>query len=256
METFVDTPTVPAQKVQLSFDLRIVIAILVLVIAIMLGIWRPWSVNHADRTIEITGEAKISAEPDEYVFYPSYQADSANKETAIIELSKKSDAIVAKLKELGVPDNKIKVDTSGYDYPLYVKDGSSISTYSLRITITTDAKDKAQKIQDYLLSTVPTGNVTPTGSFSDAKRKELESTARDQAANDAKTKAEQLAKNQGFTLGKVKSISDGSGFGGVMPLSASAMDVSTSTSAAPPTLSIQPGENDVYYSVSATYYIR
>jgi uncharacterized protein YggE len=98
------------------------------------------------------------------------------------------------------------------------------------------------------------GGVTPQSTFSTTKQKELESRGRDQATKEARTKADQQAKNLGFTVGKVKSVEDSgdSGYGGVMPMAASAMDVSSTQKS----LAVQPGQNDLTYTVQVTYYIK
>jgi uncharacterized protein len=245
-------------KLKLSVDPRLVIAALMAVIAGMLLIWKPWaSTSKADdQVVTVTGQAKISAQPDEFIFNPNYQFKNANKETALAQLTKKSDEIIAKLKQLGVSDNQIKSNSSGYEdrpyYPVSIED-NGIPVYSLQLTITVPTLDLAQKVQDYLVTTAPTGNVSPSASFSDNKRKELENQARDAATKDARAKAEQSAKNLGFKLGKVKSVNDGTGFG-PMPYEGRAMVAEDL--AKPQSLAVQPGQNDLHYSVTVSYLIR
>jgi uncharacterized protein YggE len=252
-------PQTSNNKLRLNLDLRVVVIVLLVVIAAMLIAWKPWSAKASDRTVEVTGSATVSATPDEFVFYPTYEFKNADKTAALNELSKKSDEIVAKLKDLGVPDKGIKTNSSGYDLPSYPK-GMDVGelTYTLQLTVTTGNKELTQKVQDYLVSTAPTGSVSPQASFSDGKRKSLESQARNDAAKDARQKADEMAKNIGFKVGKVKAINDGQGFNG-MPFEgrsgmAAALDTSATSSA--PSLAVQPGENDLPYSVTVVYYIR
>lgn len=246
----------------LTFDYRFVIGVLLVVIVGMLAFWRPWEFR-ADvnaRTVSVTGEAKVTAVPDEFVFSPSYTFKNADKDAALKELTAKSDEIVKKLKELGVADNKIKTNSDGYSMPeYYIEDVArptrEVPTYTLFMTITVSDKEKAQKVQDYLVTTAPTGAVSPQPTFSDAKRKELEGKARDEATKEARAKADQSAKNLGFKVGAVKSVSDGSGFGDYYPLLESGMgaakDIASSSK-----LSLQPGENDLSYQVKVVYYIK
>jgi uncharacterized protein len=244
------------QTVKLSLDLRWVAVALLVIIAAMLLMWKPWHRPVTDsRTINVSGDAKVTATPDEFVFYPSYQSKNSDKAAALKELADKSNQVVTALKKLGVADKDIKTNGSGYDYPIYYGANSGDATYDLQITVTVNNKDLAQKVQDYLLTTTPTGSVTPQASFSDQKRKSLESTARDQATKDARAKADQMGKNLGFKVGKVKSVDDGSGFEGIVRpmiangMASSAEDKSTS-------LTVQPGENELPYSVTVVYYIR
>lgn len=243
------------RKVNLTVDLRMVIAALLVVIVAMLIIWKPWSTSGtSSRTVEVTGDATITAKPDEYVFYPSYQFKDADKATALAALTKKSDEIVAKLKQLGVDDSKIKTDSSGYDMPMYYDTESKDATYTLQLTVTVSKLDLAQKVQDYLVTTNPTGSVSPQANFSEGKRKELESQARDKATKDARAKGDQMAKNLGFSLGKVKAIQDDSGFGDVFPMASRGMAANAEDTAS--SLTVQPGENDLSYSVTVTYFIK
>jgi len=222
----------------------------------MLVLWRPWNDTTTDaRTVEVTGSSTITAKPDEFVFSPSYDFKDADKDAALAQLSKKSDEIVAKLKSLGVAESKIKTDSSGYDYPVYYDDGQD-ATYTLDLTVTVSDPRLAQKVQDYLVTTAPTGSVSPNADFSDKKRNQLESQARDEATKDARAKADQMAKNLGFKVGKVKAIDDSNGFdGGIVPLTG-ARGMSASSAEDTSSLSVQPGENDLDYSITVTYYIK
>jgi len=90
-------------KLKLNLDMRIVSAVLLLIIIGMVATMRPWATSAtSDRTITVTGEANITEEPDEFVFYPSYEFKNTSKDAALAELTKKSDEIVTKLKTLGV----------------------------------------------------------------------------------------------------------------------------------------------------------
>lgn len=240
-------------SISINVDFRIIAAVLLLIILGMFALWRPWEAGGDDRTISVTGQATVKATPDEFVFYPTYEFKNADKQAALAQLTKKSDEVVAAIKKLGVADGGIKTNSDGYDSPVY-KDDRSTPAYTLRLTVTVGNKELAQKVQDYLVSTTPSGAVTPQPAFSEAKRKELESKARDDATKDARSKAEQSAKNLGFGIGSVKTVSDGSGFGvGIMPAGRGAMDTAVSS---PPQLTLQPGENELSYSVSVTYFVR
>jgi uncharacterized protein len=242
-------------KFNFSLDLRVVVVVLLVVIAAMLLLWRPWStVGADDRTVSVTGEATVTAEPDEYAFRPSYRFANADREAALADMTKKSDEVVAELKKLGVEDSKIKTDSSGFDFPTPLRgepEANGRANYTLSLTVTVSDKELAQKVQDYLLTTSPTGSVTPQYTFSDDRRRELESLARDQATQDARAKAEQSAENLGFRLGNVKQVTDGSGFG-TFPFRGE-LDVAQDSRSS---LSLQPGENELRYSVTVVYFVR
>ena len=248
----------------MRIDMRWVALVLLVIIAVMLALWRPWQQQTSDssRTISVTGEATVSAEPDEFAFYPSYEFKKADKTVALDELKAKQTDIVAGLKKLGVADSKIKSNASGYDYPYYYNDISNDYTYTLSLTITVNQKSLTQKVQDYLVSTSPTGGVSPNTQFSTTLQKKLESQARDKATKEARSKADQSAANLGFKVGKVKSVDDG-GFGGgscgggrVCPMLASGSAMMSAEDSSAKSLTVQAGENDLSYSVSVVYYVQ
>src|SRR5688500_13536186 len=100
-------------QLRFALDLRLVTVLLLLIIIAMLIIWKPWSgdANVDDRTITVRGETTLTAKPDEFVFSPRYEFKGTDKNAALAELSEKSDEVVNKLKELGVPESKIKTDS-------------------------------------------------------------------------------------------------------------------------------------------------
>ncbi len=164
------------------------------------------------------------------------------------------------MKELGVENSKIKTNASNYSALYYQNEANDQVNYTLQLTVTATSKETAQKVQDYLLTTSPLGSVTPMPSFSKDKTAELENKARDEASKDARDKADRMAKNIGFKLGKVKSVEDGSGFG-VMPYMTSSDVKTESTVTSSGTISgssliVQPGENEITYSVNVTYYLK
>ncbi|MEK7602825.1 MAG: SIMPL domain-containing protein, partial [Patescibacteria group bacterium] len=231
----------------LRVDFRIISALLLAAIVVMFVIWKPWSEQSTnDRTIQVTGEATIKAEPDEFVFYPTYSFKNVDAKIGLTELTKKSDEIVAKLKALGVGDNAIKTNAADYATGMYYPERTiEETTYSLQITITLGDKNLSQKVQDYLLTTTPEGSISPQPKFSEPKKKTLEAQARDEATKSARAKADQSARNLGFKVGKVKSVADSAGFG-VYPMM---MDAVRGGAAEPEsgsnTLTIQPGQNEL-----------
>ncbi len=250
-----------SQRFSISLDYRIIVLVLLAVIAGMLLIWKPWQnqATNDSRTITVTGEALIKAEPDEFVFYPRYEFVGSDKGATAEKATKKADEVIAKLKELGVPDNKLKSNVDGYGGTGFgIKGADEQYTYAAQITVTLSDRSKVQKIQDYLVTTTPTGTITPQASFSQAKRKDLEAKGRDEATKDARKKAEQSAKNLGFRITKVKSVKDSPSYGGPIML-----DSTTKSTAGPnegssgmttTSLSVQPGEQEIPYTVEVVYY--
>lgn len=244
----------PGSKTSRKSAALAVIAMLALVVAAgFSGWWFGSRSQNPDRTLSITGTATIKAEPDEFSFYPSYEFKNTSKDAALATLTAKSEQIITELKKLGVADNKIKTNASGYERGIYLpKAESDGTTYNLSLTVNVSSKELAQKVQDYLVATAPTGAVTPQPTFSEAKQKQLEADARAKAEQDARLKAEASAKNLGYKIGKVKSISEAGA--GIMP----AFDLlrqGGNASVSSERLPIQPGENNLPYSVTVVYFI-
>lgn len=250
--------TVNKSKINISLDLRIISLILLVTIVAMLAAWRPWSMaaTNSTRTITVNGEATIDAVPDEYVFMPSYEFKDVNKDTALAALSAKSDTVLKELKNLGVASSKIKANSDGYNYPEYFLDkDTGQNTYTLRLTVKVSGQKLVQKVQDYLVTTTPLGQISPQANFSDTARKTLEDKARDEATKNAREKAERSAANLGFKIVRIKSIEDGNSYGGVTPLM-STMAVAEDSATSRSSLIVQPGENELNYSVKVVYFIR
>ena len=251
----------PKTKLTVSVDFRWVSVALLVIIAVLIVAWKPWSsIASSDRTVSVTGTAIVKAEPDEFGFSPSYEFKNVDKTAAGDAIAKKSNEVVSGLKKLGVQDKDLKNYSSGYgsfNYNSY-RDGDNY-IYSVTIQVAVDNKELAQKVQDYLLTTSPMGQITPYNQFSQAKQRELEDQARDKANDDARAKAEKSAKSLGYKLGKVKSVSDGSGFGGPITLEAGGKggDVAQpNVSSTGVSLAVLPGQNEVSYSVTVIYYVK
>lgn len=240
-----------------ALDYRwIIIALLGVAIVVMFAMWRPWEAQYDKnaRTVDVTGATTLKAEPDQITFYPQYQFQDTDKEAAVNAAGKKSAEVIKKLRELGVAEKAIKSETFGSSDSVMPMSSASSDGYSYTTSITITLADMklAQKVQDYLVTTAPEGQITPQYDFATATRKKLEDSARDAATKDARKKAEQSAKNLGFSLGSVKSVTDGSlgGYPYATAMTDGGKDMAVSSYA------LQPGENELSYSVSVSFYIK
>jgi uncharacterized protein YggE len=254
----------------LTIFLSVIVIGLVLV---MVLVWKPWQSNikASDRVITVNGEATLTATPDEYVFTPTYDFTDADQQTALSQLTTMSNQLVSKLEALGVASKDIQTSSNGYSSggylpisPVPVSQDNGQYTYELDPTITIDDNaNLAQKVQNYLVTTNPTGDVSPSVDFSTAMQNSLADKARGQAEQNARANAEQSAKNLGFKIAAVKTVVDGglnsnnyptpcSGSSGGI-CAGSNMDLNSSSSSS---LDLQPGQNQLYYSVQVQYYIN
>jgi uncharacterized protein YggE len=257
--------------------LTILLAVIILgLVLVILIVWEPWQANvkASDRVITVTGEATITATPDEYVFTPSYDFTSADQQTALSQLTTTSNQIVSNLKSLGVPSKDIQISSNGYSsgsgvnlpmLPVPISQDNGQYTYELDPTITIDDNvNLAQKAQNYLVTTDPTGDVSPTVNFSTTLQNSLENKARNIAEQNARANAEQSAKNLKFKIAAVKTVVDGglnsnivSPCGGGIDIVCNGSNLEASpTTSSGQSLNLQPGQNQLYYSVQVQYYIH
>lgn len=233
------------------------VQLLLLIVVTGLLLWsRPWAADSSEltRTIQVSGEATIEAVPDEFVFYPYFEQEGKDRDQLKVALTQQANTAVEELKELGVAEEKIKLDASSYDRWYWRENEEGILTVSLNITV--DNKDLAQEVQDYLLTLDIKGQLTPQAVFSQSKQKELDAQAVEQASNDARAKAEAQAKLFGADLGKVIKVEQGFdsvfpvAFDGVATLEVGAEDAARSS------LPVLPGENEYRQTVTVTYELK
>lgn len=238
---------------------RLNIVVIVLLVATLVSVllfWKPWdaALTANTRKITITGSASVKAEPDQFQFNPSYTRDTT------AEISKLNDQVVAKLKSLGVTDSQIKNNAARYGSAeiYYMAPVSGKEQTTLSLTITVDDKELAQKVQTYLVTTDPSGSITPYPTFSTAKQKELQDKVRNDAITDARKKADDTAKGLGAKVGKVIEVNEGFSGGGSCGsgIACPARDAATSSDGAvapEKNLSLQPGSDEFTYSVTVVF---
>lgn len=232
-------------------------ALLVAIFGLLL--WsQPWdssnNSNAETRTITVSGEATIEAEPDEFAFNPYFEQEGTDRDVLKESLSTQANEVVDKLKELGVQESDIKLDVSSYDN--WYWDEGEEGTLSAYITVTVKAGDLVQEVQDYLYSTDAKGQISPRASFSNDTRKQLDAQAVEQASNDAKAKAEAQAALFDAKLGDVVSVNQGSDsiFGYPEPYAAiESLDSAASLRSSVPVL---PGEQEYRQTVTVVYELQ
>lgn len=222
------------------------------------------SIDPAYNSITVSGMGEAFAVPDVATFSFFVTVDAADVATAQNQVTAKVDAVLAKLKALGIEDKDMK--TTDYSvYPKYVynqvycitapcppqqkQDGY---TASHTVTVKVRKTDNAGKA---LAIAGESGATSLSGlSFMVDDQDGVRAEARAEAIKNAKDKVKVLADELGVRLVRVVSFSD-SNDGGPMPYYAEAAGRSTTAQdAKAPTLPI--GENKVQINVSVTYEIR
>ncbi len=155
-----------SQSISIKLDLRVVVVVLLLVIGAMLFMWKPWQESNSatTRKITISGDATIDAVPDEYRLYPYFERTNSDQKVAQEELNTLAQEIIAKAKEFGLSEDDVTLNSDAYDQYRYYYYGTEPSadesTVTLRVDIVARDKEKAQKMQDYLLTLDPKGQIS------------------------------------------------------------------------------------------------
>ncbi|MBX4198792.1 SIMPL domain-containing protein [Candidatus Parcubacteria bacterium] len=238
----------------------------VFLVAKSLSAFKDWSSpSTAQSTIVVTGQGEAYSTPDIASFSFSVSADAAGVASAQDTVTKKTDAILVGLKDLGVDEKDIR--TTDYSvYPKYVYQQSVCTVnscppsrqvadgYTVSHTITV----KVRKTDDAGKALALAGEKGATNissiSFTVDDPNAIQAEARDKAIKDAKTKAEALSKSLGVRLGRVVDFSEGQSGGGPYPMYAyDTVGISAGKSTAP---TLPVGQNKVIDNVSVTYEIR
>jgi uncharacterized protein YggE len=240
------------QKAEKKFTIRasslwkVSAIILLLTVLGLLAFTQPWNrVADNPRTIEITGEATIKRAPDSFVFNPTYEAKSQEA------INQKTTEVVAAVKALGLGDAGIQTSISSYDnYDMNGPTGEK--NYTNYLTLSVEDKELAQKIQDYLVTSGATGQISPSVSFKRDTQRQLKDEATTLAIEDARRRAEQTAQNLGVKLGKVIKINEPTDDYGVYPIASYDASLKAEGSGLP----INAGESEFTYSVNVVFEIR
>jgi uncharacterized protein YggE len=203
------------------------------------------------KKITVNGETTIEASPDEFTFYPYFEKTGTDRDLLRDELVAEANEVIKDLKNLGVAETDMKLDASSYDRWYWEENEEGVITVSL--TITSSDEDLVQKVQDYLLDTNAKGQLTPQAVFSEELQKELDKKAVEEAAADARSKAEAQAILFDASLGEVLEIQQGSDS---IFVDYGVAELSVQSSPRDATLPVLPGQNDYTQTVTVTYELK
>jgi len=221
-------------------------------------------------TITVTGTGEVYASPDLAMMDLSVVSESATVGAAMDDNTKKMNAIIDVVKSLGVAAEDMR--TSGFNINPrydYVKDAVAASSpdvyypmgtrvlsgYDINQTLTVKIrKDNMSKVGQIITEATASGaNQVGDLQFTIDKPETLQDEARKQAIDQAKTKADALAKQLEVKLGNITGFSEG-GYSPVYSLSYDKSAANGMTEEAAP--AIQTGQNKIESNVNITYEIE
>lgn len=205
--------------------------------------------------ISVVGSGIVLAQPNVARVTLGAEIFDQSLANAQAEASRRMDAVVNKLKAEGIPE-------------------SDIRTVSFTINPLYDQRDSQSVLRGYQVQNLVEVRTTMIGSlgpllddaiaagatrvfgvrFESDNMDALKAQARDQAVQNARSKAEQLARTTGVSLGKVLAIEEADA-GGVTPVRQAAPAAALAAAPAPQT-PIQPGELQVNTTVHVVWSIQ
>jgi hypothetical protein len=207
-------------------------------------------VNSAIRQITVVGQGEAKGAPDTASIQLGVQTESATAREALTSNNTQMQALVAKLKELGIADKDIQTSNIAI-YPRYDNNGRAVEAYQVSNTVTVRIRD-ITATGALLDQVVDAGANNINGiSFMINDPRQIQQTARDAAIADARARAEAMAKAAGVTLGQVLAISETVGQP-VVPLMARAEAAMAADASVP----IQSGEQTINAQVQMTFELK
>lgn len=250
----------PKLKENALFSILLALLIIVIGVTLVLVSRNQYKQNYyigknpqIDRTIDISGEGRVTAIPDIAIVSLGMDNTSINVQDAQKKNSDTINALLVQLKALQISEDDIK--TSAYSiYPQYDWNNGQQTlrgyTVSQNLTVKIRQTDNVAAVLkiagDLKLNQV--GGLT----FDIDKPEVYQEQAREKALANAKTKAEALAKIMGVKLGKVISFSENNSYTPQpYPLyAAKDMAVGSGGGTAP---SVSPGSQEIVITASVRY---
>jgi uncharacterized protein YggE len=201
--------------------------------------------------ITVVGQGTVSAPPDLAHANLGVQVTAPTATAATQENNDKMSAITAKLKALGVAEADIQ--TSDFNISAQ-RSGSTngpgeITGYQVTNTVIVTIRDLSQMGQILDQAVQAGANDVSNVSFGFSDPAELQLQALDQAVQDARNQADQLAMSSGVQRGGVLSISE---VGSTNPRLAGIVPMVAELSSVP----VQPGSSQIQAKVQVVYAIR
>lgn len=242
--------------------------ILILVIALLLIAAYVWATKYTPnaqlaKSLSVSGEGKSTATPDTLYINLNISEDGATTQEAQAAMEEKVTGLKGLLKELNFPENKMQTESVNvYEDYDWTQNGRVSKGFKATQTISLEVTDeKIAERGSEILSKIPSlGNINVNSTNFTIKDPQAGvQAAREKAFENARTKAEQLAKLSGQKVGKVLSIQDGYSNQNSYPMpyrtaNFAASDAAGVKEAATDTLSL--GENTVTHTMTVVFELK
>lgn len=210
-----------------------------------------------ERTITVSGTAESKTKNQIARFSGGVNATNDNRDTAISEVNKKIEAIINAVKDFGIDDSDIQTQSmSVYQQTdSYWEDGKQKQrpgqwSVSNNIEVILRDVDKAGRLADIMTKNGATNVYGP--SFSLDTTKKAEDALVGDAVENARLKAEEIAKASGATLGRIVSVSEGSSGYSTYPVMYAMRDGMGGGGPSP----VEPGSSYLSKTVTVVFSLR
>ncbi len=215
------------------------------------GVGRPETAGGASKPaggITVTGVGTVTSVPNEATFTIGVQSEGATAREALASNSDQMNRVIAALKSAGVDRSDIKTQDVSVS-PSY-RDEGEVDGYMARnsVSVKIENLSKAGAVLDAASNAGANEVYGPM--LTRSNQDKLQADALRDAVDDARRKAQTLAKAAGVRLGSVTAITEGFS-GGPEPYYAGGAERLALDKAAP----IEPGTQDVQASVTVTFAI-
>ncbi len=238
----------PAKK--FIFIKFVVVTVLLLVVFGKYVNWGKIELSPAS-TITVSGDAKLEEKSQIASFSAGVTAINDDKETAVNEVNQKVGEIISDVKDFGIAEEDIQTSTlsvSQTQESLIQGETRRVRLGQWRANNTIEIKlrdvDKASSLADLLSESGATNIYGPNFSLDDTQDSEV--LLLEKAIDNAREKADKIAKSSGRKLGKIVTVSEGSQSGGVF------RGLEMSDGGAP----VEPGTETVYKTVTVMFELR
>jgi uncharacterized protein YggE len=206
--------------------------------------------------VSVLGEGIVLAQPNTATITLGVEVFDQSLAAAQASASRSMDAVVAKLKAAGVVDTDIRTVSFNINPQYDFRDQNQPVLRGYQVQNLVEAKTSNVAGLGTLIDDVVSVGATRVNGirFEADNMSQLKDQARDQAMQNARAKADQLARDAGASLGRPTLVEE-SDTSGVTPVRA-AQGVAVPNAAAAPSTPIQPGELQVRTTVHVVWSLQ
>jgi uncharacterized protein YggE len=201
------------------------------------------------RQITVVGHGEVKGTPDTATVQLGVETEAATSQEALAQNNTSAQAIIQKLKDLGVAEKDIQTSNLNI-FPNYGADGRQVSGYRVSNMVSVKIRNLSQA-GALLDQVVQAGANSMYGvSFSVENPDALLDQARKAALENAKAHAAQLAGAAGGSVGQVLVINENIGAQSPIPLPMARAEMAQDAAGGAP---VQPGEQSFTVDVQVTF---